>query len=366
MSEYKIDTVQEFSTFLTDFLERFDKTDKRDLEKFLVDELKNSKIFQSIDEIKETISEIFSTVDLADEQFHSLRQSKAKGISSVVWLRDIIGKVIEKFPSAEQSNIIRETKNALKKANSDLFSLLYGMEMPNGLSDPINNYGFKDINATAIIQNLKKELENNTFLGAIAFGEGFGIKGEGFVIVDTEHREIKAVKDYFTTKLDSPEDKQIKKVVIAAAEIAKKNGFGPLVGKSTAEVALIVDRGLTAAKLAYKIGKGEMTSIDVSDYLIDRTASTISTIMIKTCQKVGAEVGKAVGTAIGAVFSPAGAAVGAVVGQTVGYVAGTAVGEVVANGVRKIAIVAKEAVKKVVGKAIDVIKKPIASLLGFS
>ena len=288
-----------------------------------------------------------------------MRQSKAKGISSVVWLRDIISKVIEKFPSAEQGNIIGETKNALKKANSELFSLLYGMEMPNGLSDPIKNYEFKDINATAIVQNLKKELENNTLLGAITFGEGFGIK------VDTKHREIKSVKDYFTNKLDSPEDSQIKKVVIAAAEIAKKNGFWPLVGKSTAEVALIVDRGLTTAKLAYKIGKGEMTPIDVSDYLIDRTASTISTIMIKTCQKVGSEVGKAIGTAIGAVFSPAGAAVGAVVGRIVGYIAGTAVGEVVANGVRKIATVAKEAVKKVVGKVIGFVK-PIASLLGFS
>lgn len=364
MSEYKIDTVQELSTFLTVLLERFDKKpDEMGLEEFLIDELKNSKIFRSIDEIKETISEISSTIDLADEQFHSLRQSKAKGISSVVWLRDIIGKAIEKFPSAEQNNIIRETKNALKKANGDLFSLLYGVEMPNGLSDPIKNYEFKDINATVIVQNLKKELENNTFLGAITFDEGFGIK------VDAKHREIKAVKDYFTTKLDSLEDKQIKKVVIAAAEIAKKNGFGPLVGKSTTEVALIVDRGLTTAQLAYKIGKGEMTPTDVSDYLIDRTASTISTAIIKTCQTVGSEVGKGIGTAIGAVFSPAGAAVGAIIGRTVGHIAGTAVGEVVANGLRKIATVAREitskAVEKVGGKVKELLK-PIASFLGFS
>ncbi len=340
MSNSPIDTPQKLASAVEAVLSQYDKLpEKRDFEQFLTQILTQSNAFQSAAEINRTVIDICATIDLADTEFRSLRAQKAQGQSTIVWLRDKIGKAIEILPNTEQSEVVRESKNALKRANSELFTLLYGTEMPDELSEPLKNFSFKGLNATAVVQNLKKDIENNTFLGALTVAEGFKLQ------LVTSHKEVQAAKDYFLAQLDAPADKEIKKAVTATVEIAKKNGFKPLVGKSTTEVALIVDRGLTAAKLAYKLGNGQMTPTDVSDYMIDRTASGVSVAITRTCQKVSSGVGAAVGAAIGSILGPTGAAAGTIVGRTVGYIAGTVVGTVIGKGVEKVATYTKKIIK---------------------
>ncbi len=340
MNDHKIDTPQKLAVAVEAVLDKYDRLPEHtDFEQFVTQVLTESNAFPSAEVINTVAADIFTTIDLADAEFRALRAAKGQGKSAIVWLRDKIGKAIEALPDTEQNDVIRESKNALKRANSELFELLYDAEMPAELSAPLKSFDFKDLNATAITQNLKKDIENNTFLGAITVGEGFSLQ------VDTSHKEIKAVKDYFLSQLDAPEDREIKKVVTAAAEIAKQQGLKPLAGVSTTEVALIVDRGLTTAKLAYKLGSGDMSATDVSDYMIDRTASGVTVAITRTCQKISSGVGAAVGAAIGTIFGPTGAAAGTIIGRTAGYIAGTAVGTVIGRGVTAVATYTKKMVK---------------------
>ncbi len=177
-------------------------------------------------------------------------------------------------------------------------------------------------------------------MGAITF-EKSGLK------FDKEHKEIKAVKEYFKEKLDSPKDKDFKKNVATATIIAKEKGlFKPLNNKTSEEISMIVDKGVTAAKIAYKVGNGELSPIDAVEYTIDRNVAVLNSAIVKTTTQVDGKIGTKVGVAIGSVFGPAGAVSGAAIGNVVGKVAGYAVGKVIGEGVKKVATAVKSVAKK--------------------
>ena len=306
-------------------------------------------------EQKEVFKEISSTIDMLDESFASLQEFKTKGGSRATWLKNKIEKAISKLPDEEQSGIMKEVKTALFNSNSEIYTALYEQQLPEGLSQTIKNYGMSGINAVAVIQGVEKDIQTNSILNAITQS------GTEAIPLSKEQIELPTMKQFFEQKLDSPEDKSIKKVVAVAAEIARKNGFKPLQGKTPAQIAMVVDRGVTTAKLAYKVATGDVTLADAAEYLIDRAASTVNVAVTKTCQTVCSNVGAAVGGAIGSVFGPAGTVVGATIGRAAGYVAGTKVAECVALGVNKVA----EAAKSVARSVCSGISSAVSSVCSF-
>ena len=178
---------------------------------------------------------------------------------------------------------------------------------------------------------------------------------------------IPAIKGFFEETINSSKDDDIKKVVAAGKVIQEKikNPKNPL---TTEAITHIADGGVSAAKVIYKVGKGELNPKKAADELIDRGAAVVGTVVKTTCEKVGEKAGAVVGAAIGSIFSPAGTATGAVIGATVGRFAGKVVGEVIIPAVKEVASFAKEVIStalegvKVVGSAI---LGGIASLFGF-
>ena len=236
----------------------------------------------------------------------------------------------------------------------------------------------------ALIQDTSDDIRDNSLIGAIEFSEGYDK-----VEINTDHKEVKALKEYITSDIDDEKDEDIKKMVTTATYIASQKGYlgDKMKEKNPDDIARIVDNSLTTTKVAYKVASGEMDAEEVVDYAVDRTTAQVGEIVSTKVEDAAATTGKVIGTAVGAsagkyigsaiggsigsVFGPIGAAAGAVVGAVAGSAVGKAIGGVVKKG---ISIVGK-AVKTVgraiggavraVGRAIGSVFSGIASFFGF-
>lgn len=300
---------------------------------------------------KKTVEDISTTIDVIQDNFEDLQNAKENGKSRTEWLKDKLDETIDKHKIENTEEFISEVKDSLKESNTKIGIEVFGKEID--ISKPLTSSKYDDLNKTAIVNDFQEEIKNNTLLGAVVFENGK-------IKIDDKHKEIKAVKDYFEAKLDSPQDKPFKKAVSAATVIGQKNGFFPnqIFDKTPDEVAMIVDKGVTAAKVAYKLGNGELSPLDAVEYTIDRNVAVLNSAITTTCTRVGGAVGGKVGAVIGSVFGPAGTVAGAAIGTVVGKVGGYIVGKVIGEGVKKIA----GAVKSVVSAAWEGVKSVASKL----
>jgi hypothetical protein len=151
---------------------------------------------------------------------------------------------------------------------------------------------------------------------------------------------ILIMKEYFSGELDSVTDDDIKKVIAAAAIIKQK-----LSGQdnfSSEEMAHIADAGVSAAKVAYKVGTGKLDPTSAADYLVEKTTARIVTIVDKSCEVLCEKAGQQIGKTLGSIFGPQGALLGAAIGGKVGKYAGKAVEEYIVPGIKKVASCAKK------------------------
>lgn len=312
--------------------------------------LNNNTEFNEV-KSKEIVEDISKTIDLIQDNFEDLQKAKDAGKSRSAWFKEQIDQTIEIYKIESPNELIAEIKDGLSESNTKIGTEVFGNEI--NISEPLLNPTYDDLNKTAIINDLHEEVKNNTLLGAIVFENGK-------IKIDDTHKEIQAVKEYFNAKLDSPTDKAFKKAVSTATVIAQAKDLVPkkIKDKSPDELAFIVDKGVTSAKVAYKVAKGELSPLDAVEYTIDRNMSALNSVITKTCTRVGGKIGGKVGASIGSVFGPVGTAAGAKIGTVVGKAAGYAVGKKIGEGVNKVA----GAAKSVVSKGLAVVKEKAKSV----
>ncbi len=327
---------------IVDILDRYDTLpDDGDVKAFLVKEMLASGKYADKEEASLAATQIAETIDAVDSAYKSLQAAKAQGDSREKWLHDQLAENIASVPADQRESVVQELTGSLGKANSDVSGALFSDNLlPKGAA--LESYAFEDLNARVIAKRIHQDIQDNTVLGAISVEEGFRVR------LDTGHKEVVAAKKFLESALDSPRDADFKKVVTGAVDISKRAGHIPsLQGKSPGEIALMVDQGVTVAKLGYKVAQGEFSPTDVTDYLIDKTATRVSTVLKHSCSKAGTAYGMAIGAAVGSVFGPVGTAWGAVAGAIVGGMAGEKIGSLVVRGVEKVAHTAKETCRKV-------------------
>ena len=290
-------------------------------------------------EAQNVINNISTTIDLVADNFDSLKKAKKEGQNRTTWLKNQFDDTIETFKIEDKEAFIGEIKDSLQNANSEIGTKIFGTKLD--ISEPLKSKKYEDLNKMAIVNDFQNEIKNNTLLGAVIFENGK-------LKIDKNNKEVKVVKDYFEAKLDSPQDKLFKKAISTATVIGQKKGILPKIidNKTPDEIALIVDKGVTAAKVAYKLGKGELSPIDAVEYKIDRSVAILNSAITKTCTRTGGVIGGKVGAAVGSIFGPAGTVVGAAIGTVVGKVGGYAVGKYIGEGVKKVATAVKSVVKK--------------------
>lgn len=304
-------------------------------------------------EAKQIVNDISETIDVIAENFQDLQSAKENGKSRAEWLKDKLDETINKYQVENTTEFISEVTNSLKESNTKIGIEVFGKGID--VSKPLTSSEYDDLNKTAIVNDFQEEIKNNTLLGAV-------VLGNGKIRIDNKHKEIKAVKEYFEAKLDSPQDKIFKKAVSTATVIGQKNGLFPnqITDKTPDEIAMIVDKGVTAAKVTYKLGNGEISPLDAVEYTIDRNVAVLNSAITTTCTRVGGVVGGKVGGVIGSVFGPAGTFAGIAIGTVVGKAGGYLVGKVIGEGVKKFASTVRSFAKS----TIKAIGKVFSSIFG--
>lgn len=306
---------------------------------------------------KETVEIISSTIDLIDKNYQDLKKAKDSGKSRKEWLLEKLDEQVATYSELDKNKLVENIKISLDNSNQEIGTQIFNEDLNLTKKLPNNNYD--GLNKQVIVDNIQEQIKNNTLLGAIVYEDG------AFKI-DENHKEIEAVKKYYEEKLDSKYDLAFKKATSVAFDIAKENNLLPdiLKDKTSDEVAILVDRGLTTSKLAYKVANGEINQIDAVEYTIDRSVSVLNSIVVATTTKYGGQVGTFLGSKVGAIFGPVGAIFGAKIGNIVGKYAGRAVGTLINKGVSMVASGVKSVVKSI-GSGIKAVGSTIASWLGF-
>lgn len=302
--------------------------------------LTESSAYKSENEIEKVIHHISRTIDGIREGHQEIKNYKSRGLPTDIWLRDTMDRATKTLTPKDRTNLIVTVKQALSQSNSGLFSMLTSSDTTDAIVPELVNSDFSGIDKTGIAQNFAKEMQVNSCLGTISFEEMS-------LPTFTWDTEIESAKNYFESVLDAQSDDDFKKVVSTGIELAKEHELLPdtMSKISTAELAAIVDKSVSTAKVAYKVAQGEIDVTAATDYLIDRTTASVGTIIKHGCEHYGGVTGTAVGGVVGGmvgvVLGPQAAVIGAKIGHILGKFAGKIVGEVLVEGVKKIANAAK-------------------------
>ena len=290
---------------------------------------------------QQLVSDIADTIEIVDKNYKDLKKAKEDGKTRTQWLQGKIDFFVKDLSNQTKNQFVQEIKSNLDSSNNNM--LIEVFDETVDLSKKLPNSKYEDLNKKVIIDDFNRQLKDNTLLGAI-------INEDGQFEINTKHKEIKAVKEYFKAKLDSDYDKKFKTAVSVATEIAKNRDLLPpsLKDKTAEEITMIVDKGVTSAKVAYKLATGELNSIDAIEYTIDRNTAILNSAIVMTTTKYGGIIGGKVGGFIGTIFGPAGTIAGTAIGTVIGKFAGSKVGEFINTGVKKVASIAKSVANSVV------------------
>jgi len=307
------------------------------------------------------VDDISNTIEMVDKNYKDLQNAKENGKTRTQWLQNKVDDVVKDLTIDAKDKLVQEIKTNLDVANNDMISDVFDETVD--LSKKLPNTKYEDLNKKVIIDDFNRQLKDNTVLGAI-------INEDGKFEIDTQHKEIKAVKEYFEEKLDSDYDKQFKTAVSVATDIAKNKDLLPasLKDKTPEEISMVVDKGVTSAKVAFKLANAEINAMDAVEYTIDRSTAILNSAVVTATTKYGGVVGGKVGGFIGSIFGPAGTVAGTAIGTVVGKFAGNKIGGLINKGVKKIARVAKSVASSVVSGVKSVVSRVasgVASFFGF-
>jgi len=317
---------------------------------------------------QQLVDDITNTIELVDKNYKDLQKAKENGKTRTQWLQNKVDIVVKDLSNDNKNKFVEEIKTNLDISNNNIILDVFDESVD--LSKKLPNTKYEDLNKKVIIEDLSRQLKDNTVLGAI-------INEDGKFEIDTKHKEIKAVKEYFEVKLDSNYDKKFKTAISVATEIAKNKDLLPpsLKDKTPEEISMIVDKGVTSAKVAYKLANGELNAMDAVEYTIDRNTAILNSAIVTATTKYGGVIGGKVGGFIGSIFGPAGTIAGTAIGTVVGKFAGNKIGGLINKGVKKVASVAKSVASSVISSAKSVVKSvgsaissacsSVASFFGF-
>ena len=269
---------------------------------------------------QEKLNTINRTILLMEKYQKDLSDSKGKGLSGEEWLAKKMDDSMSSLPHQTKLKIMSEINNSLCIESIEQEDLSYE-EL-----EPLH------------IDALKNSIMSNRYIDALEKGVSLDLSVFDNARSFDIQKEIHAYKSYFESPLGSSDDGKYIKTVSAATIIAKDKGLLPENFRQTTDdvVTMAVDQGLSTAKVAYKLGIGEISPINGLEYIIARKTSKLGAIIVDKCAITGANVGSGIGASIGGVFGPVGASIGATVGAIVGEYVGRKVGEIITGGARSI------------------------------
>ena len=144
------------------------------------------------------------------------------------------------------------------------------------------------------------------------------------------------VKKISQSSLEGGGDFAAKQTLASFLKVGSEKGIINVIPKGTSmeTITNISCVAIEDAKIAVKVGKGELTAAEGAGQAVETTASTgVGVLAASKGAVIGKGLGAAGGTAIASfVASPAAGVVGAKVGEVVGEVVGGSIGYLVGSG----------------------------------
>lgn len=275
------------------------------------------------DSDRAAVEAVSATFDLLTERHREVQEARSTGTTRETWLSGELMKA-----AADAVGLPAALAEGLSGANKAL---------SDGAAPAVEHFGATQVdgfNAGSLAGELCRGIQDNIGLNVPQ------VQGVESMIPEAV-KEVPFAKEYLEAAIGDARDKDANVLTTAALMKAQQSGYFDAVPgfkEATPEhLALMVDRGLTTAKLAYKLAKGELTLGDVKDFLVDRGVATLSVFVTKGLSAAGGKVGMAIGASVFSVFGPAGTAFGAMVGKAVGNLAGHGAAHLINDGVRTIA-----------------------------
>lgn len=297
---------------------------------------------------KDIVSNISATIKVIDKNHKDLQKAKKEGKTRREWLQEKLEDTLKQYDKNKIEEYIKTIKESLDRANKEIRIEVFGDNIQS--SNTPSNYKHSTIGFKSITNDFQNQIKSNTILEAIITGN------EPPSTTSTRQNEIQAIKKYFEEELDSDYDIKIKKAISIATDIAKTKNLlsSQLKDKTPDEIAIIVDKGLTSAKLAYKLANNELNTIDAIEYTIDRNTAILNSAITRTTTKYGGLIGGKIGGWIGSIFGPTGTIAGTSIGRTIGKYAGHKIGSLISQGAKTIASTAKSIAKNTVETIKDI------------
>ena len=110
---------------------------------------------------------------------------------------------------------------------------------------------------------ISKYNENGQWIGDID-----SLEYAQIVTVEESSEENKTIKEYLDSEMGSPEEVETKKLMALASVMSGDD-------RSAMEIAADIDEGVTFTKVAYKVGTGELDTLEAFDILVDKAAARL-------------------------------------------------------------------------------------------
>ncbi|WP_107668995.1 hypothetical protein [Cyanothece sp. BG0011] len=118
-------------------------------------------------------------------------------------------------------------------------------------------------------------------------------------------------------------------VIVADNEVPME----ALEGMDAPQIAIVVDMGITIAKVAYKLAQGKMQVNKAMDYIYDHFVAAIGTVTQAVVQLQTQLMGTQIGAILGSIFGPVGTLLGGIAGGVLGRLAGNPIAQSIKKGV---------------------------------
>ncbi|NEP50426.1 MAG: hypothetical protein F6K65_17060 [Moorea sp. SIO3C2] len=309
---------------------------------------------QGIKDKTKTLTDLnnaLDTIDMIDSYHQSLISAQEQGKSKVNWLESTLEEITDRESVRKRSEIVQEIQESLVFANNQQLASLSGET--TDVYTPLKEIEIEGINNPRVMeQQVLDDLQNNSMLSSISMAQQFDTLLDPLNLDYFDNFSFLDVADNYLNQYLSPLDNTFKQLVTLGTLVAKEEGhLGILEEVDIAEIAAMIDMGLTLPQIGYKLGKGEITLIEAVEDLYDRQVAATCTLVSLNTKAIDWLSGTTIGATVGTVFGPIGTAVGGMLGSVTGKIAGKKIGQTIATGIKKVANFGKKAVTKTVKKA---------------
>jgi len=294
-----------------------------DVKTYLVEKLKHYNICADDTERNNIVDEVSLVIDGVSQKLEDLWNANKVGTDRTYWLKKQFDSLRVKDGSPDE--IVQCLSDNLVESNKKL----------GCVTNTEKIYFDSDFEKYAAAKTIEDVIETNVKYSICSAED----------IVPSGNLGKDVVESYFEHELYSDKMRNLKKIISVATYIAQKSNLLSKIFDITPEqIAIIVDRGVTTAKVIYDVARGNKQAQDAVEVLIDHAAATVVYIAQAKGEIVGEKIGGTIGAAIGGYFNPLNTSAGYTIGSIVGGFIGKTTAPQIARGANLLAGFAKNVI----------------------